>query len=243
MISKTRHTTLILLLGGTGSRFDAGTPKQFLRLLDDETPLFMQSLRAIHKHLIIDHLILAVNKEYLQSTDLLEPVEALKKANPEMKIDIVEGGRTRHESFKNAAAKIISNESHALLLHDANRPFISDSFGAAIAQQVSLLSTEKTCLIPVIPSVDSLCKVSEMGKVVNYLSRETTCRIQTPQLIYAPALKEALKKSQNFHPDSGDISNVDYTDEGSFMLGMGFDVYTFPGDPANIKITTRGDLR
>lgn len=236
MIQKTEHITLILLLAGSGSRFESRIPKQFLNISGDNA-LFIQSIQAISKYVIIDHLILVVSKKYIKSKDFLDPLNSFKKTSPDLKIDIIEGGNSRHESFLKGAVHTTPHENHVVMVHDANRPFISDTFGAGIAENIKTLSTDKSCLIPVIPSVDSLCKISHDGKIMNYLPRDNTYRIQTPQLIYAPSLEQALIKSKRYG------TTTDYTDEGSFMLSMGFSVFTFPGDPGNIKITTKDDIQ
>ena len=240
MLQKTEHITLILLLAGSGSRYDSSIPKQFIHLNGIEKPLFIQSLLALSKHLIIDHLILVVNPAYIKNKTFTDPLseykEIYKESVPTLKIDVVEGGATRHESFMKGAALVIAHENHTLVVHDANRPFISDAFGVTIAEQINTLSTQRACLIPVIPSVDSLCKLSDAGKIIHYMPRDNTFRIQTPQLIYTVSLEQALIKSKKFK------SETEYTDEGSFMLSMGFGVYTFAGDPGNIKITTKDDL-
>lgn len=232
----------MLLLAGSGSRFESRIPKQFLNLTntEDNVPLFIQSVIALSKFVFIDHLILVVSKEYIESTEFLEPLNTYKKSISSMRIDIAEGGKTRHESFLKGADLVSHHENSSLMIHDANRPFISESFGLSISEQLNTLSNQRACLIPVIPTIDSLCKVSlegeNWGQIINYIPRENTYRIQTPQLIFSPILEEALAKAKMYS------TGTEYTDEGSFMSSMGFKVFTFAGDPANIKITTKNDL-
>jgi 2-C-methyl-D-erythritol 4-phosphate cytidylyltransferase len=241
MVEKTAHTTLMLLLAGSGSRFDSRVPKQFLNLTgaDGNSPLFIQSIKTIGKYVVVDRLILVVSKDYIKSKEFINPLNVYKKSFPTLKIDIVEGGKTRHESFLKGAALVSPHENHTLMVHDANRPFISESFGTTIAEQIKTLSTQRTCLVPLVASTESLCKISSdektPGKIVDYLPRENTYRVQTPQLIFTPALEDALAKAKKF-------PTTDYTDEGSFMLSMGFKVFTFHGDLTNIKITTKNDV-
>jgi len=223
-------------MGGSGVRFGSLVPKQFLKMSNQEHPLFIRSIHALTTHIEINHCILVVNKSYMQNQDFKIPLEEYQKSEPSMQIDIIDGGNTRHESFINGARLVKYNESHTVLIHDANRPYISSDYGETIARQIRLLSDQRPCLIPVLPVVDSLCRIQEDGQVSAYTPRENICRVQTPQLLYAPYLEKALLKNDSNHV------NADYADEGSFMLSMGVPVYTFSGDPENIKITNRHDI-
>jgi len=234
------HITLILLLGGSGNRFESSIPKQFLKFSENSEPLFIRSLMAIEQFAILDHLVLVVNKAYIQKREFLTPFEKYQSAGRSSskpgKITVKKGENTRHQSFLSGASAVNFHDERFVLVHDANRPYFSETFSMEIAARIKTLSMQKACLVPVVSSVDSLCKISTEGKIQEYIPRDQTCRIQTPQLVYAQALDEAVKKSRSLNLDT------DYTDEGSFMMSMGFEVYTFPGDPGNIKITTREDV-
>lgn len=224
------------MLGGSGQRFQGRFPKQFITLPGDEHPLYINTLISLTKQIDFDKIILVLHKDYVDKPEFTLPLEKFRVLCPGVPIDILPGGSTRHESFLNGMRRILSEfESGYVAVHDANRPFISAAFALQIRNTMKLLSGEKPCFIPVLSSTDSLCE-TENGKVTAYMPREHVKQIQTPQLLHIPSLREAIGKIMPHN------SFKDFTDEGSFMLSMGYPVYSFSGDPANKKITYPGDI-
>ncbi|MDH4199882.1 MAG: 2-C-methyl-D-erythritol 4-phosphate cytidylyltransferase [Spirochaetia bacterium] len=223
----------MLLLAGSGSRFGNRIPKQFLKLSGNPEPLFIQSLKRIASIVKADQCILVVHPDFINQPDFLEPLADYTISQPDISVEVISGGKTRHESFRKGTALINCAQEGALLVHDANRPFISQPFADSIQKNAASLSNHKPCLVPVIHLVDSVCRAKE-DSVLEYPPREQLFRIQTPQMIFLPALGEALNKSWQNNQNT-------YPDEGSFMLAMGFPVFTYPGDIQNIKITYEAD--
>ena len=250
------HSVLILLLGGRAQRFtsellqknkkdtNATLPKQFhpLDSKKDNTLLFEASAKCLIKALNLDS-ALFVFPEQKDKSDLVsenlskEVLTRLKNNFPDCEMMIIEGGATRHDSFQNSInflqRKNLSPD-HILIVHDANRPFLYDHYLKRIEKEIRKIGEKKPCSIPVIQNIDSLVLEGELG--LEYLPREKVYRIQTPQLLYLKSVYEAFdektKKKLSF----------DWTDEGSFMKDMGFDVSTFKGDIQNKKVTYPMDL-
>ena len=79
----------ILLAGGSGTRFGADRPKQFLPLGDGRTVL-EHCIRAFHASPLIDRIVIAVRQDYV--------AEVQRMAEPYPKVsDVVCGGRERYE--------------------------------------------------------------------------------------------------------------------------------------------------
>ena len=234
-------TTLILLLGGSGSRFGNNTPKQLLKLppkfLDrladtnhniiKDLPIFAITAFQFLKHLKVNHVIFVVNSSILSNQIFTDSISALENRF-QITVKITEGGETRFDSFRNGC-KELPSEGIALV-QDANRPFVTKEMFSKIKITFTKIDQDTPCAIPVIPSTDSLC-VIEDGGVSSYLKRETVYRLQTPQLIDVAVTKKLLAE-----PRSG------FTDEGSFMLAAKQKVIYYEGAEENIKITYASDL-
>ena len=93
---------------------------------------------------------------------------------------------------------------------------------------------EHMAAVPVIPSVDTLKMVGEDGRIVGTVDRETTYRVQTPQVFDAILIKGALSKAAE--------KRMLLSDDSSAMDMTGFKTYTVAGEEDNIKITTPRDL-
>lgn len=224
---------LLLLLGGTGTRFGSALPKQFVKYRGKA--VFSATTSALLDSLPVTHVIFSVTQEYLSSEDFHSPFIELQTKYPNVQFQSVPGGSTRHLSFRAAFEELrrLYPQTEKILVHDANRPFLSAEFLAGIYDQLQRLAPDVPCLIPGLPVAESVCRTLQ-GKVTRYENRDALFRVQTPQLLMASVVDQVLDS------DAARLSN--WTDEGSFMLAAGQPVLTFAGDAGNVKITYRQDL-
>ena len=231
---------LLLLMGGSGSRFGGSTPKQFLELEHDGVmlPLFEVTARRLLAALPIDIAIFVSPKNTAGSTILNPILDKLASDFPGREVRYAAAGVTRFGSFLsgvNALRKFQNVER--LLVHDANRPYLSPEYLQRVSKHLALLSPSIPAYIPVMPVVDSIVRVDGTS-VVTYENRAELNRVQTPQLVHFAAFQEAETRALA----RGQLA-MDFTDEGSLCLSLGLPVRTFAGDAANIKITYPEDLK
>lgn len=230
---------LLLLMGGSGERFGGDTPKQFLDIdyQGKQMPLFEITARKLLAALPIDIVIFVSPKNTMGSTVVNPVIEKLLHDFPGRKMKYAAAGATRYASFLSgfsAAEKFAGLER--VIVHDANRPYLSAEYLQRVATHMGYLSVDLPAFVPAIPVVDSIIRVD--GKnIVTYENRAELRRVQTPQLLhyetYAGAQTSAFQRGQIAH---------DFTDEGSLCLSLGLRVGSFDGDPGNVKITFRNDL-
>jgi 2-C-methyl-D-erythritol 4-phosphate cytidylyltransferase len=231
---------LILLMGGSGERFGAGTPKQFIEASyeGESRPLFEITARKLLRALPIDIAIFVSPKRHTGSAVVNPVIEKLKADYPDRKMKYAAAGITRFASFLNglaAAEKFKGIER--LIVHDANRPYLSAGFLQRVSSHLGYLSADTPAFIPVVPVVDSMVRLD--GKnVVSYENRQELRRVQTPQLLHYQSLIDA----QTTAIQRGQIA-MDFTDEGSYCLSLGLSVGSFEGDTENVKITFPEDLK
>lgn len=137
-------------------------------------------------------------------------------------IAIVPGGVTRQLSCAEGLRALGSAERVAV--HDAARPNIS----AALLDRL-LDAGGADVIIPAIPLSDTVKRVHN-GTVTETVDREGLYRTQTPQVASFEKLKAA-------HRHAGE-----WTDEAAAIEAIGGTAKVIEGDPANIKVTTEGDL-
>lgn len=221
---------IALLLGGSGSRFGSKLPKQFFRKREEELPLFALTAEKLLT-LEPDVMSFTVKEEFLGDPHFTKSFALLQKKYPDVHMVFGAGGSNRHMSFRRAMWQLASEVEglSTVLVHDANRPFLSDGFLVRIKEAVALTSEEKPAFIPVIPMADSVARIAD-GRLVAYEKREQLARIQTPQVLHFPTVwNEMQKHLENLE--------AEWTDEGSFMLANSHNVFYFDGDPGNVKIT------
>ena len=122
---------LLLLMGGSGSRFGGPTPKQFLELEHEGVlrPLFEVTARRLLSALPIDIAIFVSPKNTAGSAVLNPILEKLAADFPGRQFRYAAAGVTRFGSFMsgvNALRKFQGIER--VLVHDANRPYLAADF-------------------------------------------------------------------------------------------------------------------
>ena len=151
---------VVLVAAGTGSRFGAATPKQFL-------PLAGQP-------------VLRWAAEALAGVDLIQPVgdaEAIDTALRGMRyLPPVPGGASRQESVRAGLEALAPHAPDIVLVHDGARPFVP---AGTVASLVAALQTHPGA-IPAVPVADTLKRGAD-GLIGATVPREGLFRAQTPQ--------------------------------------------------------------
>ncbi|MGZ3864414.1 MAG: 2-C-methyl-D-erythritol 4-phosphate cytidylyltransferase [Bacteroidia bacterium] len=209
--------TVIIVAGGSGSRMQSKTPKQF-ELLHGK-PVIVYS---IEKFLSFDpsiQIIVALAPGYAALFS-----EVQKQFNL-TGITVVNGGETRFHSVKNGLEKV-NEKATVVAIHDAARPLVSlqtikNTFSAAISYKAA---------VPVIEMNESLREVS--GQHSKAVDRKNYKVVQTPQCFEKEILLNAYQ--QNY------LSS--FTDDATVVEATGQPIHLAEGNVENIKITYPRDL-
>ncbi len=151
----------ILVAAGTGSRFGAETPKQFLTLMGQ--PVIRHAARAL-----------------IEAGSVLQPVgdaaaiDAALEGLPHL--PTVPGGATRQDSVRAGLLALRPHAPDFVLVHDAARPFIP---GNTVPDLLKALAHAHGA-IPAVPVADTLKRVAS-GTIQETVPRDGLFRAQTPQ--------------------------------------------------------------
>lgn len=223
VVNKAVHTTVIIPAAGSGTRFGADRPKQFIPLLG--VPILVRTLQAFEATDAVQNIVIAA------SPDFHAPIAELAAEYHLTKIAaIVEGGKERQDSIFNALQTSISVASDVILVHDAVRPFVTPSF----IQTIINAAWEHGAAIPGLTPKETIKECTEAGLVRATHERSRLRAIQTPQGFRREVLVDAYQKAQQ-HGFLG-------TDDASVVEFAGFPVQVVAGEEKNIKITTPLDF-
>ena len=218
----------IILAGGTGSRVGGNTPKQFLPLEDGRSVL-EHAIDAFEAASSVDEIAVVMHPEWI------EKAEALREKNKWKKVmKVIPGGTERWESSYNAIKAYEDQDDVALWLHDAARPFVSQTILANIAEALK----KHVAVTVAIPVTDTLYRVESQELIVESIPlRSEFMRAQTPQAFHLNTIKTAYEKALA----SG---NIIATDDAGILHKYMPDtpIYIVSGDESNRKITYREDL-
>lgn len=223
----------VLVAAGSGSRFGAETPKQFLTLAGK--PVMRHAAETLARQV---HLLQPVG-----DTDAIELALAGLPHLP-----VVAGGTTRQDSVRAGLEALEAMMPDIVLVHDAARPMIPDGTIAALLAALDSAAGA----IPAIPVADTLKRVVD-GRITATVPRDGLYRAQTPQAFRFPvllaahrggiagttddaSLLEALGQSVAIVPGGEDNIKLTYAEDlprleramsGSLIprVGTGFDVH------------------
>ena len=215
-----RHYAIVPA-AGSGSRFGAGKPKQYLDLLG--RPLIFHTLRALTACPDIERVwvVLAPDDPWWPRFDWSELGAKLETVRC--------GGATRAESVTNGlqAAAMVAADDDWVLVHDAARPCISAAMLDALFAD---LAQDPVGGILAVPVADTLKRADTEQRVAATEPRDGLWQAQTPQMFRYGLLGDALQKCR------------DVTDEAGAVEALGLKPKLVRGDATNLKVTYPADL-
>ena len=215
-----RHFAIVPA-AGSGSRFGAEKPKQYLDLLG--RPLIFHTLKALTACPDIERVwvVLAPDDPWWPRTDWSELGAKLETVRC--------GGATRAESVSNGlqAAAMVAADDDWVLVHDAARPCLSPAMLDALFAD---LANDPVGGILAVPVADTLKRADAEQRVAATEPRDGLWQAQTPQMFRYGLLCDALQKCR------------DVTDEAGAVEALGLKPKLVRGDATNLKVTYPADL-
>ena len=213
----------LVLFGGTGTRFGAPYPKQFVDLGSE--PMFVVTLSRFSASPSVDEICVVVEPNTLGTCRDLILSRQIKKVRY-----LVKGGSTRQESVRlgliHLASKGIKDDD-LILIADGDRPNVNDKL---IADHF-ITAYQFGAAVTAMPSVDSVL-LGEDGFVKSYLDRNKVFFAQTPQTFKFKEIYKAHLK----------LANKTFTDDASLLVHLHKKVAIVEGSSGNIKITVPEDV-
>ena len=175
----------LLVAGGSGSRFGAALPKQYLSLAG--RPVIAHAAAA-----------LAAEVELLQPVGDIAAITSALGDIPHL--PPVAGGATRQQSVRNGLEALAAHSPDIVLVHDAARPFLPPG---TIAALVAALAHHPGA-IPAVPVADTLKRGAD-GLISGTVSRDGLYRAQTPQAFRFPLLLDLHRQAPEGATDDAAI--------------------------------------
>ena len=214
-------TVAIIVAGGSGTRFGAELPKQFLEL--GGKPILMRSIEAFANsgNCPVDVIVTLPSDQM----DLWQRL--CDRHGFSVPHRVVPGGETRWHSVKHALDSMGDvNEVDIIAVHDGVRPMVT----ADVICRTIEAARRDGAAVPVVALNDSVRQV--VGEASHALDRSTLRAVQTPQAFDARLLLDAYSLPYQ----------TTFTDDASVVEQLGHPITLVEGDPHNLKITRPMDL-
>ena len=212
----------IILASGSGSRYGADVPKQFVKIAGKT--ILEHTIDTFEKADGVNEIIIVITPEYRTMAE-----EILLKNNYKKVSKLLNGGEIRKESSYIGISSIKEDEAN-VIIHDCARPFLTQKI---ISDCIDALQTYDAVDVA-IPSADTIIKVDSNNIIQNIPHRASLKRGQTPQCFKLSTIKKAHELSKN---------DSNFTDDCGLIVKYGLcDVYVVEGDVENIKVTYPSDI-
>lgn len=214
----------VILAAGSGTRFGAEVPKQFVKLAGK--PLIIYTLDTFQKSPKIDEIIIVTHADYIDMVSDFANTYHFDKVSK-----IISGGKDRADSSWSAIQSLELDECN-LIFHDAVRPFVSNRI---ISDCISALGQWNAVDVVVDPT-DTIVKVND-NKIMSIPDRRKLARGQTPQAFKKSIIEEAYKRFM------ADPERIAFDDCGIVLKYLPTEpIYTVKGEERNFKVTHQQDL-
>ncbi len=144
-------------------------------------------------------------------------------------IAVVEGGRERQDSVRNAV-DTLGDEWEIVVVHDGARPLVVPS----LIERAVNAARECGGAITAVRPKDTIKEVDGSGRVKRTIARETLVSVQTPQAFRLDLLRRAYREAAR--------QGFTGTDDSTLVERLGERVAVVVGSYENIKITTEEDI-
>ena len=215
----------VILAGGSGSRFGADRPKQFLEVAGKM--IIEHTIEAFHRHEGIDEIAIVTRHDYVSEVQQMAERNAYTKVR-----HVLCGGKERYHSTLAALQAYSDTEGH-MLIHDAVRPLVTQRI---ITDCLTALR-EYDAVDVAVPTTDTIIELDPQGRLSRIPQRSLLRNVQTPQAFTISTLRRAFTlalQDPAFLP-TDDISVV-------FRYLPDTPITVVNGDTTNIKITYPEDL-
>lgn len=220
--------TIIVVAAGTGSRFGADMPKQYLdmRTSDGIMPVIIVTLKRMTSIMPDAKILVVVSAMWEEHMAAL-----LDRYNLSTSVKVVCGGATRTDSVSNALQHI-GDGCKYIGVHDGVRPLVTND---VITDAIDAVRNgDCVGAIPAIEVTDSLRLLCD-GGASEPVDRSRYRAVQTPQFFKADALIDAYSHRN---------TDGTFTDDASVLAAAGQTAMTLTkGSPYNIKITHPLDIK
>lgn len=214
----------IIVAAGSGKRMGTATKKQYALLGD--LPVLAHTLYAFDNCDAIDEVFLVIPKDDhdICLQQILAPLKTFKP------VHMIIGGSSRQESVYKGL-KATQKRFQFVAIHDGVRPLVRPEKIAACIKEAKRYGA---CILGVL-ATDTVKTIDEKSCVVSTVTRNMVRMAQTPQ---AFCYEDILRAHVSARKD-----NYIATDDAELVEMCGGMVKVIEGDPDNIKITNRTDLR
>lgn len=217
---------VLLMMGGSGTRFGADIPKQFVEV--EGQPVFSYILDRYDRFTKVDNIVLVCHEAWVRYT-----TQWVHKLQIAKCLDVVPGGATRSESVRCGLRRLaeVAADDDIVIIHDATHPYLDE--GATTEGIIAACEYGAATLGQ--KQYDTVYRTDEEGTLLEVVPRESIVSGASPELFRFRALYDIYESA------SADMLEQ-YSSAGAIALANGVRMKVIPTELVNLKITYKHDM-
>ncbi len=217
---------LLLMMGGTGTRFGANIPKQYIEV--DGKPLYTYILKKYSELDFIDRIVIVSHKDWINFVCEWNEKLGINKVSA-----VAAGGDTRSGSVLNGLEKInaFASDDDVVLIHDATHPYVDENGTKEIIEAVKKHggATLGAC------QYDTMYRIDENNMLTEVVPRQYIVSGASPEAFKFRLIYDIYKNADPQYFEA-------MTSAGAIALSNNIPMQVIPTDLVNLKITHKEDL-
>lgn len=217
---------VVILAGGKSGRNRQNIPSQFISI--HGKPIIVYSMDAYQAHPSIDDIYVVCLKGWENIVKAYADQYGITKLK-----GLVPGGTSGIASLKNALDYIRGryDEDDLVIIQEATRPMVSTEMISTLLQACAEKGSATIC-----HSMKDYVQFSLRGNKAEYVDRNTTIALQSPEAHRLGLMNEVFRKAQEQqHPLAESCCTM-------LLYNLGYDINFIDSSINNIKITREEDI-
>jgi len=227
-----RNVYGVILAGGSGTRMNSPTPKQFLMLGD--APVFIHSARKLLADTRVKQLWIGANGDWYDLAR--QQIGEFIGEGDSARVMMCQGGADREETLLNTLSAICGHNSigpdDVVLIHDSVRPFLTSRIIDNVIREMAFCDACNT----VVPVNDTVVQSADGNTISGMPARGELFAGQSPQGFRLTTLLDAFA---SLTPE--ERKQLTETTKVCFLKNIS--IHIVRGEFFNFKITTPYDWR
>ena len=218
--------TVLLMMGGSGTRFGASIPKQYIKVND--RPIFSYILEGYNKLDFVDKIIIVSHADWVDYVN-----DIAKEINANKLYKVVCGGDTRSDSVKNGliCASEYSNDDDVILIHDATHPYVDEKGTKEVIEAVKEFGGATLASF----NYDTVYRMDDDHILTNIEPRFNIVAGASPEAF-------TFKRIFDIYINSPKEELESMTSAGAIALHYGITMKVIKANVINLKITYADDM-